>query len=164
MSDWNGIPDNPHANWWHWLRQGKGDATPWHWAEDDAAEGYFGWETDDDIYEPERMARTFTYLGPCLTPAEVAAAVQAERAACAAYLTHHAKRLRLRDAQERGIPDAMGHSFEANAADAWAKGILARGDTSALDAAIKAAYREGWNDREADLLASAARIVRKPAP
>lgn len=88
---------------------------------------------------------------------EHAAAVQAEREACAAYLTHHAKRLRLRDAQERGIPDAMGHSFEADAADAWAKGILARGDTSALDAAVEAARRE---EREACAVMLEAEVVR----
>jgi hypothetical protein len=98
------------------------------------------------------MSEQQTWNGvPCHTPADLAAAVQAERDACAAGLDAAAAMLRLRDAEDRGIPHHMGHSFEANAAEAWAKMIRARGDTSALDAAIKAAEARGM-ERAAALI------------
>lgn len=50
-------------------------------------EGEFSWATDDAPYDEDDAAKYFSYLGPCLTPAqhaaEITAAVQAERKACA---------------------------------------------------------------------------------
>jgi hypothetical protein len=60
--------------------------------------------------------------------AAIKAAEAREREVCAAGLDAAATMLRLRDAEDRGIPDHMGHSFEANAAEAWAKMIRARSE------------------------------------
>lgn len=84
--------------------------------------------------------------------AQIAAAVQAEREVCASGLNAAARTLRLRDANERGIPDRMGHSFEADAADAWAAAIRARGPTDALAQAVAAAEARGRQVVLADLL------------
>jgi hypothetical protein len=78
-------------------------------------------------YDP----RDCQYLGPCLTLAEVAAreaaafkrGAEAMREAAARLLQYHAARLRKDDEDNRGIPAGMGHSFEANAGDAWAAAI-----------------------------------------
>jgi hypothetical protein len=78
---WDGRPANPDADGWHWLlvAHGIGHPFPMLWAADgrmwDAGDA--GWAHYEDI------ATRWRYLGPCLTPADHAAAVQAEREAAA---------------------------------------------------------------------------------
>lgn len=77
---WNGVPQNPERDGWHWLLRLAGEKP-----------GVWFWDADAQGWRPALLAEDFvkhlTYLGPCLTPAEVAAAVQAEcavlREACA---------------------------------------------------------------------------------
>lgn len=144
---WDGKPENPERDGWHWLLVafGVGHPFPMMWAADgmmwDAGDA--GWTHAEDI------ATRWRYLGPCLTPAEHAAAVQAERAACAEIAKGRSK-----------APPEIGDDWRHGPAEAEfiAGRILVRGDTSALAAVVKSAYREGWNDREGDFMAGTARI------
>lgn len=66
---WDGVPENPERDGWHWLHH-KEDLRPipamWN------AE-LAGW-TCGPLYSPGGIVELgYTYLGPCLTPAEVAA-------------------------------------------------------------------------------------------
>jgi hypothetical protein len=113
MSDPNGWPDpqrpgvplNPERDGAHMLRRKGADRLR-----------QFFWSagTDWDAMTPVRAAYDFCYEGPCLAPAEVAARVaEARRDAlreAAAYLQSCAKALRLRDAEDRGIPDQPCHA------------------------------------------------------
>lgn len=106
MAEWDGRPQNPERRGWHWLGfkgQHEKDREPWAWlwSDEDGAPGEFQWMTDDDG-DPERMARQFTYIAPCHTPAEVDAEVQAERAGC-----REAVWLALRTPSRSALMDAM---------------------------------------------------------
>jgi hypothetical protein len=69
------------------------DSRPWHWVArvEDAGRTALpiGWNGalrqwmvwDGSTVGPEEAARRFTYLGPCLTPAETEAALEAAKAA-----------------------------------------------------------------------------------
>jgi hypothetical protein len=76
MSGWPdpnepGYPANPEQDGWHWIQTGGGTA-PWYWLKD--IDGDFGWETDDGIWSAANIVHSKAiYLGPCLTPSEVAA-------------------------------------------------------------------------------------------
>ncbi len=72
MTDaWNGVPENPERDGWHWLKIICGISAPrprlW-WS------GMNRWELSDGtlIYAGE-CAERWHYHGPCATPAEVAA-------------------------------------------------------------------------------------------
>lgn len=134
---WDGRPENPERGGAHWLRRKSGGLEAWTWDPDADGCGteYSGaWQEGDGDGQPEDMARWFNYEGPCLTPAEVAAAVQAEREACAAIFD------RLAITSPRWAPPAEN-----------AAAIRARGPADALDAALAQARREGME--------AAARIV-----
>jgi len=77
-----GVPLNPERDGCHWLRRkGSSTAEAWLWTDPTAVDGFeseFRWWTDVDG-DPEDMARQFDYLGPCHTPAEVAALIEAAR-------------------------------------------------------------------------------------
>jgi hypothetical protein len=63
VSNWNGWPADPLTAGAHWVRERvTGKIKPMLWRTD-----------DDATYSPHNAARLFDYLGPCLTPAEVAA-------------------------------------------------------------------------------------------
>jgi hypothetical protein len=121
-----GYPQNPDVERWHWLRR-KGSSTAEAWLWTDGYEGEFRWWTDDDG-DPEDMARQFDYLGPCHTPAEVAALVEAarreerreEREACAQVV------LRGQTVLLAGIGPVDGYPWDTAAKAAAA--IRARGD------------------------------------
>jgi len=92
------------------------------------------WEAGDDGYVAAADISTrWNYLGPCYTQADLDAAVQAEREACAdvAY----------------GIYDdrmTVGEEETAQGAYDAAVSIQARGPTPALAAALAQARRETW--------------------
>ncbi len=120
---WDGRPANPDADGWHWLlvAHGIGHPFPMLWAADgrmwDAGDA--GWAHYEDI------ATRWRYLGPCLTPADHAAAVQAERAAIRRMIVPRVKQ-------------AIAEGFDVERA------ILETdiGNTSALAAAVEAAREE----------------------
>lgn len=65
---WDGYPENPERDGWHWLASSEGPV-PALWARP-------AWRHCRDFWipqaEPEWMVRQgWRYLGPCLTPAEV---------------------------------------------------------------------------------------------
>lgn len=79
MSDaWDGRPQNPERDGWHWLDAGGPVLCEWR-----ASRGWM-----DETWWPH--AADLVYLGPCLTPQEVAAreaaAAEAMREACASML------------------------------------------------------------------------------
>jgi hypothetical protein len=66
-----GVPLNPEQDGWHWLGDASGVAVPIAWTP--ASSGAYvagGWEV-----HPGTLAKTARYLGPVLSPAEVAAAI-----------------------------------------------------------------------------------------
>jgi hypothetical protein len=68
-----GVPLNPEKSGWHWLscRHLSNTPTPHEWVADD---GYWV------LGEGEEITDGYSYLGPCHTPAEVAAMLaEAER-------------------------------------------------------------------------------------
>jgi hypothetical protein len=129
---WNGLPQNPEQRCPH-IVDVDGDAWVCMWEPKDKAWdfGCSGTFMPADAFAAHCAAEGYRYLGPCLTPAEVAAAVQAEREACAEVC----------DMREVGWGGVCGFR-EQEAADC-AAGIRARGDTSALDAALAAAEARG---------------------
>ena len=77
---WDGRPENPEQRRAHWLRRKGGGLEAWTWDPDADGCGteYSGaWHEADGDGQPEEMARWFNYEGPCLTPAELAAQVEA---------------------------------------------------------------------------------------
>lgn len=109
MSEWDGLPPGEAAtrDGWHWLRRKPGGMPEaWLWSDD--GEGNYRWLEDGDG-DPEGMARWFDYLGPCLLPAEVAAAVAAEREACAAVAVCEALDAFL---DPRGLPVTSKNEWE----------------------------------------------------
>jgi hypothetical protein len=68
MSDWNGLPQNPELDGWHWLRcnlHAKYEPQPWFWC----AAGCGAWQ-DQDGDSPAIDQNE--YLGPITPPAELA--------------------------------------------------------------------------------------------
>jgi hypothetical protein len=77
MSDNNGWPDkpgvpmNPEQSRWHWLCAKLGDPEPFYW------NGNF-WPGPDQ-WSTITFSQSTSYLGPCLTPAEVDARIATAR-------------------------------------------------------------------------------------
>lgn len=72
-----GVPLNPERDGWHWLETAEGHLLPYNWCPAGECErGRWPARWLFDI-EAEIDPRTCRYLGPCLTPAEVAAQVAA---------------------------------------------------------------------------------------
>ena len=87
---------------------------------------------------PLRNMQRYHYLGPCYAQADLNAAVQAEREACATQL----------DMMRKAHNDALiGQPHTPDTSIAYGNGaaaIRARGPTPALDAALAQARRETW--------------------
>jgi hypothetical protein len=72
---WDGRPQNPERDGWHWLTRAEDGLTiPKRW---DAEMG--AWEDGIMLSPPTVIEWGVNYAGPCLTPAEVAAQVEAAR-------------------------------------------------------------------------------------
>ncbi len=69
-----GVPLNPHVGGWHWLALHGWEPVAWHWRAQFQLWGLNG-------YSPANVARGCAYLGPCLTPTQHAAAVEAAKVA-----------------------------------------------------------------------------------
>lgn len=70
IKPWNGLPENPERNGWHWLQNRKPNCDPYPvlWS---AGKGWV-WQAIAYFPAPDTAFR-YRYLGPCLTPAEVTA-------------------------------------------------------------------------------------------
>lgn len=80
-TDWNGEPENPERDGWHWLRFKSDGGSPFtadpvcrYWI----AGQWIG--IAGDTCTPEGAAWRCDYLGPCLTPDEVKALREASDA------------------------------------------------------------------------------------
>ena len=76
---WDGIPNSPDIDGWHWLATKKGTLIAAQWA----------MGTWVNVGSIENVADRKTYLGPCVTPADLsaaeAAAAREMREKCAAW-------------------------------------------------------------------------------
>jgi hypothetical protein len=78
MTDrWDGYPENRERGGWHWLQHNEDDPESREWST------LFGewWLGGDEDYgggwqSANYVGRNYTYLGPCLLPAEVAERVK----------------------------------------------------------------------------------------
>jgi len=71
---WDGRPQNPERDGWHWLQYGSDKPVPTLWISQIWANG--------PAYSPQGIVELgYRYLCPCHTPAEVAALVEAARRA-----------------------------------------------------------------------------------
>jgi hypothetical protein len=153
MSDaWDGRPQNPERDGWHWLCAAVGTGAPYPmlWCADGKA-----WDTGDGwifCTDPALIERR-RYLGPCLTPDEIAAreaaSAEAMREACAAWHDYQAEQWKKADPHHGAHRRHAGHASYIRA--------LPLPHASALARAEKAAYQRGWNDRESDFLAGVER-------
>ena len=78
-----GVPLNPERDGWHWIEPKFGPKAMWpaYWCARDG--GYWNWQSDDasdrQDYAEHMQDGSWKYRGPCLTPAEVAAALAQAR-------------------------------------------------------------------------------------
>lgn len=140
---WNGVPPNPERDGWHWCQMTEKVAAPIYW------NTHQWWDIDAWGGAPR------AYLGPCLTPAEVAAAVLAERAACAAVADALRAILEWVDARPHPHPYDTWQAGKAALQAHAARPAPAGAD--ALAAALAQARREGIEACIAEHVASAAR-------
>lgn len=133
-----GYPANPERSGWHWLKHPEDlrpFPSPWN-----AELG--GWPSGA-LHSPQGIIDLgFTYLGPCLPPAEIAAAVQAERESCAQY---HDALVAYHTGVAKQLTGQNRESFEGYARQhrEYAVDIRARGSADALAEALAQARREG---------------------
>lgn len=76
-----GVPANPEVSGWHWLARPQGQPEPTEYRVLPDGDGYWWW--NGSFVPSERIgkmaAHGLRYLGPCHTPAEVAALLDAAR-------------------------------------------------------------------------------------
>ncbi len=72
MTDaWDGRPQNPERDGWHWLMRADGFVAPYRWTA--RASGFWLYPPDWELMPEDKAIARQTYLGPCLTPAEAEA-------------------------------------------------------------------------------------------
>jgi hypothetical protein len=108
VDKWNGLPENPERDGWHWVSFGGVVQTPWRWLAPVQL-----WDSELPIKRnplTREDIQAFRYLAPCLTPAEVASLVENARreereadAAIAGLVYEHA---RDREARFCGFTDS----------------------------------------------------------
>lgn len=168
MSEWDGRPLNPERDGWHWLRTPDGMTAPYEWrAAGECERGRWpsGWVEEG---ETEWPALECTYLGPALTPAELAAeraaAWRAGRDAAAGIADIERDRLKT---LALSLPAAPGDIVPGNRTERLRDAIASRaGTASEIAAAIRALPApEGDASALAALLAEADawRVVAKIA-
>lgn len=78
MTDaWDGRPENPERDGWHWVAWAGNAPDPTFWTPHAPERRGACWHWDDEWMGPGWVAANAEYVGPCLTPAEVAAQVAA---------------------------------------------------------------------------------------
>ncbi len=87
--DRSGVPANPERDGWHWLSWNGDPPDVGSWPPNGPEKRGPCWLWDGEWMGPKWVGPRARYLGPCLTPAEVAAAIAEEREACAALIEAH---------------------------------------------------------------------------
>ena len=75
-ASWNGIPDDPKVDRWHWLQWSTSRPIPVRWWVYNL-NGDAQW-IDDGLHLFFSPNTEWRYLGPCLTPDEINALVEAK--------------------------------------------------------------------------------------
>lgn len=160
MTDaWDGRPQNPERDGWHWVAWAGNAPDPTFWTPHGPERRGPCWHWDDDWMGPGWVCSNATYLGPCLTPAEVAAqvaaAVIAEREACAALCQEDCyENMRQRPAPSGG--DALQAAIKTQVEDVLLHTLHPEfGSIWAPDGEATKAYQDG---RREGIEAAAARI------
>lgn len=124
-----GRPENPERDGDHWIQVDQHPPRTWWW--DATYQHYTVAGRADAQTEADMVADGLRYLGPALLPSQVAAAVQAERDACAGTLTgrHWDSQFQPWEVAERG-----------------AQMIRARGPSDALADALRQAEARGMRE------------------
>lgn len=79
MSDaWDGRPQNPERDGWHWLRRADGFTAPYCWR---AVPRVWLYPPDWELMPEDKEIYRQSYIGPCLLPSEIAAREAAAAAA-----------------------------------------------------------------------------------
>jgi hypothetical protein len=130
-AQWDGLPQNPERDGFHWL--------VWHGYSDDMAFTHWWnasdqqWHDVEDGSTPRYRSPLFRYLGPCLTPAEVAALVEQarreEREACAAI----AETL-IAKAYNAGFSEGMREHTSSRGGVPWCDSAAKRNGAAAIRA------------------------------
>lgn len=144
MTDaWNGVPENPERDGWHWIafRAGEGDheAEPFLWHSEAQR-----WEGHRGFISPKTIAVGFYYVAPVVRPSDLAA-----REAAAALAMREGAEAKCEDL--RAFGDGAPKSESGNAV-AWARAAESLRDqiaaipvphADALDALLAKAREEG---------------------
>lgn len=140
MADaWDGVPLNPERDGWHWLGRGGSKPEPFDWSQA-YGEWWFGGSVDfgGEWKAPDYVRLNYRYLGPCLTPDEVAAREAAAAEAMRKKASEHCARI----AAFMPLPDAT------SGARACA-GVVERLPLPAADALARALDAARAEEREA---------------
>ena len=141
-TDRPGVPLNPERDGWHWLRTPDDQTAPYEWrtaGECERGRWPSHWVSGVDEWKGTDCA----YLGPCPTPDDLDAAVQAERVRAAKMLDDAASRHRTSAVKPSSIVESQAHELAAALLQLWANAIHMETDAPALDAALAKARREG---------------------
>jgi hypothetical protein len=135
-----GAPLHPERDGWHWVRWPSGEPIAVEWRPGFQSPGWIGWRNS-------YQAHQFDYLGPCLTPAEVAAALAAQAMAMRLRAAEHVEALREWGGQDYYCDSCKGGAIYPDREDVGrAIRALPLPDTSALDAMLAEARREGMRE------------------
>lgn len=116
QAPWDGYPQDRERDGWHWvLVYGEAQAAKWSSGGDLFGDFYLT-GSEEPMAPVEVIPAGWRYLGPCLTPAEVAAKVDAEREACAAW--HDA---RAAEFDREAVTGKMPDGSESGRKSMWAR-------------------------------------------
>ncbi|GGG51400.1 hypothetical protein GCM10010964_43300 [Caldovatus sediminis] len=104
MAEWDGRPQNPERMGWHWLRSVAGDLAlcPMWW---DAYRRAWRLSTGRLLWSSALLGDSWRYVGPCLPPDEMTAALAAARREGAEEMRTRAAALCLRRAHASAEDD-----------------------------------------------------------
>ena len=72
-AEWDGFPENPALDGWHWLHHDDAGHAAAKW---DAADECWWFAGDSEAQDPDWVAEIHEYLGPCALPARKPEGVQ----------------------------------------------------------------------------------------
>jgi hypothetical protein len=152
MMEWT----DEHGRVWREVWKWRTDSKPPLWLRPNFTGGPYG-------YEPKHLTApiyaSIRYLGPCHTPAEVAALVEAarreEREACEAAVSPRAKLARNMQERARGKDEAAYWQNRASALELGASAIRARGD------AIPGEYQSEAEQERVELINRLGRVTEE---
>lgn len=120
-----GVPLHPERDGAHWIVGWSGTLFVAEWVADTDAKfgGYFEWAGGDD-YPMGMVENGWTYAGPCLTPAEHAAALADARAQAFEEAADAARRVPIPG--EAGVAEAHGRMMQGMEAAAAIRALAQR--------------------------------------